>query len=110
MKPARLIGLAVLALSALPQTSLAANPEASPRKGGHPAENNCTIATDGKSLFCVTEDPEIADRAASWTDDAIARLRAKPDLSEEDQAMLKELESFQSSGTDTVIRVTPLPH
>ncbi|MEZ6001614.1 hypothetical protein [Hyphomonas sp.] len=51
----------------------------------------------------------MADKARAWMEERAASLRAKPDPSAEDEALLQDYEAYLS-GPDNIVTIKPLPH
>lgn len=106
MKPFRFLWLA--ALSAAPQAMWAAVPDGTAGQAGRPPVNSCAIMEDGQTLACLGGDPEVGRKARQFMEEHAAALRAKPDLTEEDRALLDEYERMLS-GPRKIITIKPLP-
>jgi hypothetical protein len=102
-------GIAALTLALMPQLAWAAAPKGTDKQAGHPAENTCVVIDDGSALACAGGDPEVADKAKAWMEERAANLRAKPDPSAEDAALLQDYEAYLS-GPDKIVTIKPMPH
>jgi len=87
----------------------AATPKATETQGKHPETNNCVVIDDGNGLACAGAAPEVAGTARTWIEQRVAALRAEPQLSEDDEKLLEELEAYLS-GPDKIVTIKPLPH